>query len=253
MDDTVKFGSLMLLKHKDSWRGDYYLDNELTFTTNKKDAARIFLVPSLDQRNQRELWEEDVFGIGVIQIHQNKIMDHYLCISDMPMNDASAPTKNSYFKLYNDDHKHLVPHFYVRSAEAIMYDGPSGDDEDSWDRDDVKSVSYYKPIIISRDGNTEAHKILTYRWDMESTANVTQDSMIHFRPKKQPVLMEVEMPSMIENEHVFYLEPYLECPNVNNKNESKVITPYVVDIMDNLASVCQTSDRGTKQQNATIT
>ncbi len=38
----------ILIKHNDKWRGDYYLKEDLTFTTNKFDAARFYLLKSGD-------------------------------------------------------------------------------------------------------------------------------------------------------------------------------------------------------------
>lgn len=38
----------ILIKHNDKWRGDYYLKDDLTFTVNKSQAARFYLLKSGD-------------------------------------------------------------------------------------------------------------------------------------------------------------------------------------------------------------
>jgi hypothetical protein len=38
----------ILIKHNDKWRGDYYLKDDLTFTVNRSQAARFYLLKSGD-------------------------------------------------------------------------------------------------------------------------------------------------------------------------------------------------------------
>lgn len=189
----------IVIKHKDKWRGDYYLKENLTFTTNRKEAGNFYILKS---------GNTSILNGDRITINSG--------------NKTITIDKDNQIKLIDREQ-------VLNNINSFIISNGS---------DNIEPISYESPIYFISDKNNKTGLKYEWALDIiTENIPIKESYPINYKPRPCPTLLNSNYSSTCESyihTYQFYLEKFETTQsqlshityNSNNNVKSKSLTDF---------------------------